>query len=388
MGTGFFIRPDGVVLTAHHVVEEAERIEVTTENGRRLEATVIAADPRADLAVLHVDSAAPAHLQLGDSAELRQGQLVLAFGRGLEPAEIAPASASLGTVSALGRPLPQELGRSFDRDYGDTIQFSAAVRPGDSGGPLLGLDGRVVGLIVASEGPPGDPGIGCAAPVNARFRAIVSRLMRGDSIDYGYFGVLVGDADEAGDNVADGSGGAPRPFVKVFEVQRGGPADRAGLRRGDRIISVAGTTVGSAHHFTRLAGAVQPGIATDVVFERDSTRRVARVAAAHRPSSKEIAREASSTALQPPRVVAFRGARLDALPAETRQRANLPDAAMLVTHVAGDTPAGRAGLMPGDVVVRVEGQPLDGRAAQALESIDREVLLGLASGGSVLVKPR
>jgi S1-C subfamily serine protease len=138
-GSGVIVRGDGMVLTSQHVIEGAIAIHVTLNDGRFFRARRIAADPRADLAIIQIGADHLAAAELGDVREVRRGQIVLALGNPLGLAADGQAAVSLGIVSAIGRPLPGALGKDEDRHYGDMIQTSAAINPGHSGGPLVDI---------------------------------------------------------------------------------------------------------------------------------------------------------------------------------------------------------------------------------------------------------
>ncbi|HVP10411.1 MAG TPA: trypsin-like peptidase domain-containing protein, partial [Phycisphaerae bacterium] len=154
-GAGVIIRDDGTILTSQHVIEGAGLIHVTLHDGRRLRARLVAADARADLAVIRIQAEKLTVAELGDAETLRRGHLVLALGNPLGLAVDGQVAVNQGVVSAIGRPLPDTLGRREDRYYGDMIQTTVRAGPGDSGGPLLDIHGRVVGIMTAAGGQDG-----------------------------------------------------------------------------------------------------------------------------------------------------------------------------------------------------------------------------------------
>jgi len=377
-GAGVILRDEGMILTSQHVINGAGTINVVLSDGRRHRAVLIAADRRSDLAVLRVNAADMPAAQLGDAAAVRRGHLVLAFGNPLGLAGDGPAAASLGVVSAIGRPLPETLGREEDRYYGDMIQTSLPTSPGDSGGPLVDIHGCVIGIMTAMGGREGEEqGLGFAVPIDARTKAIIERLLHGEQIEYGYIGVQVGTPTEAQRKAAglDAPNGA---VVKI--VLADGPALRAGLRPGDIIMAIDGQEVSSGGRFVQLVGGAPPGRVVELTLMRQSQRQVIRVELARRESAPD--RPASR------RTISFRGAMLNDVDPSTIDAGNLPAHALIVVLVHEGFPADRAGLTPGDVVVQVQGKPVTADSGKLLIESTGEVLLGLANGGSVLVKSK
>ncbi len=378
VGSGVIIRSDGAILTNQHVIDGALLIHVTLHDGRRLKAVCLGADARADLAVLRVQANNLPAAELGDAGRLRRGHFVLAFGNPLGLSSDGSAAVNQGVVAAVGRPLPEQLGRAEDRYYGDMIQTTMRVGPGDSGGPLVDVRGRVVGLMTATGAADKcQQGFGLAVPVNSHTKAIVQRLMEGRRIAYGYAGVEVGEVRAFG---AQANRAAPDHGVCVDSLVPDGPAARAGLKEGDLLLAVEGRSVRSPDHFVQLVGGMGPGAKVEIQFQRGSARGTAVVELETRP--EPVRPEA-----RPVQKVAFRGAVLGEVGPTMRTVINVPDNAMLVVMVAAGSPAHRAGLTPGDVIVRMDGEALRSDATARLAERREDVLLGLANGGSVLVKP-
>ncbi|HEX2033367.1 MAG TPA: trypsin-like peptidase domain-containing protein [Chloroflexota bacterium] len=234
-GSGFFLTPDGYILTNNHVVERARQLEAVLPDGRSFAAEVVGTDPMTDLAVVrvrgHYAEGFPA-VTLGDSERLRVGQLAIAIGNpyGLN------ATVTAGVISALGRPLPAPNGR---RLIENVIQTDAPLNPGNSGGPLVDSRGRVIGVNTAIA--PGAQGICFAIPINTG-RWVAGLLIREGRVRRAYLGV----------------GTQPRPIparwrrlheldqaqgLEVVHVEEGMPAAQAGLRQGDIIIAAGGRPV-------------------------------------------------------------------------------------------------------------------------------------------------
>lgn len=376
-GSGVIIGADGTILTSEHVVQGTGTVHVTLHDGRRCRARRVATDSRSDLAVIRIQAEGLIVAALGDAENLRRGRLVLALGNPLGLSLDGQIAVSEGVVAAIGRPLPDALGREQDRYYGDMIQTSIRVGPGSSGGPLIDIDGRVVGIITAMGGRSGSAGFGFAVPINAHTKAIITRLIQGRPIEYGYLGLEVrslhpSEVQAAGTEKGQG--------VFVDFVLEDGPAMQAGLRRGDIIMTVDAAPVNSPDRFVQLVGAAGPDRRVQIGFLRDSKLETTGVMLTRRtPTSQE---ERSS------RTVSFRGAVLEEVGPAMRATVNLPKNAMLVTMVADGSPAARAGLTPGDVVVRINGDAPQPDAGAQFANLQGDVLLGLANGGSVLLKSR
>ncbi|MFM7087507.1 MAG: trypsin-like peptidase domain-containing protein [Cyanobium sp.] len=227
-GSGVVFQADGLVLTNAHVVEKSDRVTVGFQNGQRVEGRVVGLDPITDLAVVRLQGSrtwpvAP----LGNSDALQVGDWAIAVGNpfGLDN------TVTLGIISSLNRNA-SKLGISDKRL--DLIQTDAAINPGNSGGPLLNGDGEVVGINTLVRSGPG-AGLGFAIPIN-RARTIAQQLVSRGRVSHPMIGVGL-------DLVRSSTGGDSAAGAQVVSVQAGGPADRAGIRRGDVIVSVAGRAV-------------------------------------------------------------------------------------------------------------------------------------------------
>lgn len=236
-GSASVITPDGFMLTSAHVVEGAERVQASFTDGSEVAADVIGRDALSDLAVLRARGEVPPAVALGDAAQLRVGQLVVALGNPLGLA----GSVTAGIVSALGRSLPTSAGRVVD----EVIQTDAALNPGNSGGVLSDSVGRMVGVNTAVAGI----GVGLAVPINDTTRQLITTLMTHGRIRRAWLGI----------------GGAQAPLppplaakvghrtgLHISQVVAGSPADRAGLRRGDIVVAVDGKPIVSSTAVQRL----------------------------------------------------------------------------------------------------------------------------------------
>ena len=241
-GSGFFIDPEGYILTAQHVIDKAKEIEVRTADGQRLAARLVVADNQLDLALLkiQIDRELPV-LSLGDSDRIQVGDLAVVFSYpfGRE------SSMSLGIISRAGRTYPDSAGFDY-------IQTDAGAYPGVSGGPLLNSQGHVVGMItMASE----RGNLGFATPVNL-IKKILPRLVRGEKFAWGWLGVQMADISLT---QARSLGIYPAKGVVVSSVLPGQPAARVGVQKQDVIIAVNDIQVDSPRDVARLVGGLEAG---------------------------------------------------------------------------------------------------------------------------------
>jgi S1-C subfamily serine protease len=238
LGSAVVFTPDGFLLTNAHVVGRAAAGTATFSDGTTAAFQVVGADPLSDLAVLRATGATPEPAELGEADELRVGQLVVAVGNPLGLA----GSVTAGVISALGRSLPVGEHGLIE----DVIQTDAALNPGNSGGALADAQARVIGINTAVAGA----GLGLAVPVNSTTRRIVSALMRDGRVRRAYLGVIVVPAPVA--PVWRPKLGGRSTGLRVASVVAGGPADRAGLRPGDLLLTAGGHEVAAAQDLQRL----------------------------------------------------------------------------------------------------------------------------------------
>lgn len=239
-GSAVVFSDDGLLLTNAHVIGPATAGTVAFTDGTESRFDVVGTDPLSDLAVIRAHGSTPRAVQLGDADELVVGQLVVAVGNPLGLA----GSVTAGVVSALGRSLPVRSGRA-GRVIEDVIQTDAALNPGNSGGALADAVCRVVGINTAVAGV----GLGLAVPVNATTRRIVDALLADGRVRRAYLG-LVGAPTPLPADVAERTGQSAG--LRLVEVVSGSPADRAGLRSGDLVLSAGRRAVTDAQGIQRL----------------------------------------------------------------------------------------------------------------------------------------
>jgi S1-C subfamily serine protease len=261
-GSAVVIAPDGYLLTSAHVVENGSAGGASLVDGRDLRFTVVGRDPLSDLAVLRADAQDLVPARLGDAAELRVGQLVVAIGN---PHGYA-GSVTAGVVSALGRSLPVGRRGGPQRMVENVVQTDAALNPGNSGGALADGGSRVVGINTAVAGI----GLGLAVPINDATRRIVSALMSDGRVRRAWLGVAVGPRPLP-PRVAGRLG--QREGLEVIEVVENGPAARAGLHAEDLIVGLDGTPLGSADDLQRFMTADRIGRPAELKVVREGAVR-------------------------------------------------------------------------------------------------------------------
>jgi S1-C subfamily serine protease len=259
-GSGFLFTPDGFLLTNHHVVRGSSRVRVRLNDGREVSGRVVGADPWTDVAVVQADASGLPHAQLGESAGLRVGQLVVAIGSpfGFD------STVTAGVVSALGRTLRSITGHLVD----NVIQTDAALNPGNSGGPLLDSQGRVIGIntaIIHSA-----QGICFAIPINMAKR-IVPQLMQHGRVVRGYLGLHGRDVPVAR-HLARQFGLNQESGVEVIALEPGGPAALAGMAEEDLIVALGDQPISSIDDLQNRLADIPVGIPAEVILLRGGRR--------------------------------------------------------------------------------------------------------------------
>lgn len=259
-GSGVLFTPDGLLLTNHHVVAGEERVRVKLQDGRQLSGRVVGNDPWTDLAVVWAEASALPYAELGDSAKLRVGQLVVAIGSplGLE------STVTAGVVSAVGRTLRSITGHLLD----NVIQTDAALNPGNSGGPLVDSRGRVIGINTAVIQPA--QGICFAIPINMA-RHILPQLLKHGRVIRGYLG-LHGRRVPVDPDLVEKFKLPADAGVEVMALEEDGPAQMAGVWIEDVIVGLGEQPVASIDDLHRLLTQLPVGIPTPVVVLREGRR--------------------------------------------------------------------------------------------------------------------
>lgn len=347
LGTGFIIDKDGYILTNNHVVEKSDDIKVKLADEREFAAKIIGRDPKTDLALIKIDSDKPlVPLPLGDSGKLAVGEWVVAIGNPFGLGNTVTA----GIVSAKYR----QIGAG---SYDNFIQTDASINPGNSGGPLLNTAGEVIGIntaIFSQSG--GSIGIGFAIPIDMA-KDLLPQLKKGKVIR-GWLGVMIQKItpdlkeklklkDEKGALVAD--------------VTEGGPADKAGIRRGDVIVSFDGKEIKEMHDLPFLVASTPVGKAVAVEVMRQGQKKRLEVKIEELKEEREAA------------VVSEKKAKLGMIvkeiTPELASNLGLSDkSGLVVVEVEDGSPAATAGFIPGDIIVEVDQQ-----VVKKLQEYERKV---------------
>jgi serine protease Do len=341
-GSGFIVDADGTIVTNNHVVRNATSVSVTMEDGTVLPAKIIGRDPRTDIAVLRVNAGHKLpFLSLGNSADVEPGQWVIAVGN---PFGLGGTVTS-GIVSARGR----DIGEG---PYDNFIQTDAAINQGNSGGPLFTQDGKVIGINTAILSPSGGSiGIGFAIPSDT-VRTIVAQLEEHGHITRGYIGVeaqpVTADMGKAL-NLGNAAAGA-----LVASVVPDGPAAKAGVQPGDVIAAVNGAQVKDPRDLAMDVANVAPGSKADLAVIRDGKQQTVDVAVGTLPNEQTAATGPQDANGGQPKV----GVALAPLSPQLRNQLGLDDHASgaVVAQVTPGSPADRAGLQAGDLLMGVGGK--------------------------------
>jgi serine protease Do len=366
MGSGFIVGADGIIMTNAHVVKDANEVVVKLTDRREFKAKVLGSDPKTDVAVLKINASNLPVVTLGSVDNLRVGEWVLAIGApfGFENTVTA------GVVSAKGRSLPDDSAVPF-------IQTDVAVNPGNSGGPLFNARGEVVGInsqIYSQSG--GYQGVSFAIPIDLAAK-IKDEIVAHGKVEHAKLGVAV---QEVNQSLAE-SFGLDRPEgALVANVEKGSPADKAGLQPGDVIRSAGGKPIVSSGDLPAIVALAQPGQHLRMEVWRKGQR--VQLTADLARSSDKVASAATPNKAEGGKL----GLALRQLDPQERQEAGVR-AGVVVEDVAG--PAEAAGVQPGDIVLAVNGTPVASvdQVKSAVEKSSKSVALLIQRGDDKIFVP-
>lgn len=369
LGSGVIISPNGYIFTANHVVAGADEIKVSIGDDKKIYAVkLIGTDAATDIAVLKIDENNLPAVTLADSDKLEVGDVVLAVGNPFGVGQ----TVTMGIISALGRS-----GLGFP-GYENFIQTDAAINPGNSGGALVDVEGRLIGIntaIVSSSG--GNNGIGFAVPSNMA-RTVLERLLSGGKITRGFLGVVPQDIDAG---LAQSFNLPNQNGALVGDVQSGSPAEKAGLKAGDDIISVNDKAITGADQLKVVVSQLNPGADAKLKIIRDGATKTIVVPLGTLPENDGQPKVQNSPAPSLPKADALDGVSVLDVDDDARQQLHLPPTVhgAVITKVDKDSNAYDAGLRPSDVIVAVNHQPVE-------NSDDAVRLCNAAKDTRILVK--
>ncbi|MBC7609255.1 MAG: DegQ family serine endoprotease [Polaromonas sp.] len=366
-GSGFIVSSDGIILTNAHVVKDAKEVTVKLTDRREFRAKVLGSDPKTDVAVLRIDAKNLPVVSIGKTSELRVGEWVLAIGSpfGFENTVTA------GVVSAKGRSLPDDSAVPF-------IQTDVAVNPGNSGGPLFNSRGEVVGInsqIYSRSG--GYQGVSFAIPIDIASK-IKDQIVATGKVEHARLGVAVQEVNQA---FAESFKLDKPEGALVSNVEKGGPADKAGLQSGDVIRKLNGQAIVSSGDLPALIGLAAPGdnVKLDIWRQGSAKELTARLANANEKASEVASKKESPGQGK-------LGLALRPLQPDEKQESGL-DGGLVVQQASGA--AALAGVQSGDVLISINGvsvKNIDQVRAMVAKS-DKSVALLIQRGGDKIFVP-
>jgi serine protease Do len=342
-GSGFIISKDGYILTNNHVVGDVDKITVELKDGRTFtDAKLIGTDPDSEVALIKIDGDNFPVLPMGDSGKIEIGDWVIAVGNPFGLSE----TVTVGVISAVGR------NNMHITQYEDFIQTDAAINPGNSGGPLINLDGEVIGIntaIVSQSG--GYMGIGFAIPINMA-RTIGEQLKANGKVSRGYLGLLAKDVDSDMASLLDVKEAAG---VIVSMVQSGSPAEKAGLKVNDIILTLNGKKIASYDAFRNEVAMLSPGTKVRLEIQRGGqTVKLTAILADRDTTMAKEKEEGPATAKEPQRAL---GLQVQDLTADLAERLHYAAGeGVLISAVDPGSPAAEKGIQAGDLILSVNGR--------------------------------
>lgn len=343
--SGVIVTSDGFILTNNHVVDHADKVQVTLHDQRTYSARVVGTDPKSDLAVVKVDASGLPAITFADSSKVEVGDVVLAAGNPFGLGE----SVTLGMVSATGR-------ASLGLDYEDFIQTDAAINPGNSGGALVDAQGRLIGINTAilSRGG-GNDGVGFAIPASMAC-SVMDDLISTGKVNRAYLGVMIQDLSAP--LASEFKAPAGTHGALVSDVPTRSPAAKAGLVSGDIITQIAGQPVTDARSLKLAVAAHKPGETTEFTALRDGVARTFAVALGAQPSSEKatLAKHSAESSNEG----TLNGVSVADLSKAARREYEIPAQVQgaIVTGVEQDSPAWEAGMREGDIIEQINHEPV------------------------------
>ncbi len=337
LGSGFIVSEDGYILTNNHVIEKADEISVTLLDKEEFKAELVGSDPKTDIALIKIKAGKKLpHVGLGDSEKLEIGEWVVAIGNPFGLGHTVTA----GIVSAKGRIIGSG-------PYDDFIQTDASINPGNSGGPLFNLKGDVIGINTAII--QGGQGIGFATPIHLA-KSVLSQLKEKGKVTRGWLGVYI---QRLTPEMAESLSVPGKKGVLVADVTKDGPAEKAGIKSGDVIVSFDGRSVSDEHELPQIVAATKPGKKATVVVFRDGKEVNVPVTIAEMEGEKAPGRAGGTD------LTKGLGLAVQDITPEIAQQFEIENRkGVIVTHVDDGSPADDAGFQDGDIVRAINRQPV------------------------------
>src|SRR5215469_9714727 len=342
LGSGVIVSPEGYILTNNHVVDGATEVKVTLSDKREFDAKIVGTDPKTDIALLKIGAANLKPVTLGDSSKVEVGDTALAIGNPFGVGQ----TVTRGIISAVGR------GNLGIEDYEDFLQTDAPINPGNSGGALINDRGELVGINTAIlTHSQGSEGIGFAVPANLA-RQVMDQILKNGKVVRAYMGVLPQDMTA---EMARAFGEKEARGVVVGDVTADGPAQQAGVHRGDILLDVNGKPIANSNELRMTISMMQPGTDVRLTVLRDGSERVLSVKLAEMPVETAKVRTDSDDSTK-----ALDGVEVSTLSPNLADELGLPASAtgVVVTDVDPSSKIADAGLRKGDVIQEVNHRPV------------------------------
>ena len=361
LGSGFIISSEGYLLTNNHMVEGAEKVTVELADGRKFTAEITGTDPVTDIAVIKIDADNLPYLELADSDTLEVGEWVLAIGNPLGFSHTVTA----GIVSAKGRSLRLA-------DIENFIQTDAAINRGNSGGPLLNLEGKVVGMNTAIYGATGNIGIGFAIPVNMAKHAY-KQIREGGTVERGFLGIAFKDINPelaAALDLDKNTKGAV-----ITDVIEDSAADKAGLKYYDVVVEFEGQPIEKSNEFLNRVAMLSPDTKVEVVVLRDGKQKTFTIKLGKRPPEAEIRGNL------PTETIDKLGFSVINMSEELAKKLGYEDeSGVVVREVVPGSKAEQAGIVPGVLIKEVNRQQINNT-----KDFNEEIIKAQEKGGALLL---
>lgn len=348
LGSGVIVSSDGYIITNNHVVEKGEEIRVTLFDKSTFKGKLVGADPKTDIAIIQIDANSLPTLKWGDSEELQVGEFVLAIGN---PYSLNH-TVTMGIISAVGR---ANVGIA---DYEDFIQTDAAINPGNSGGPLVNVKGELIGINTAIFSRTGGyQGIGFAVPSNM-VRVIMDQLVQQGKVTRGWIGVTI---QELTPELSQKFGADRTQGALVSDVMKGGPAAKAGLKRGDIIIAFNGKIVKDVSNLRNMVAQSKIGNEVKIKILRSGKEYAIKVKIIEFPRAREVAAILPDQSTAKSGSGVLTGITIMDLTKETLRQLgfNKNESGVVVVKVEAGSPADEAQIRKGDIIKEINKKKIE-----------------------------